>query len=95
MTFAEFKDSLKNDSPPDGLNDLLLALWQDAQGDWDLAHRIAQSNTTANGSWLHAYLHRKEPDPGNAAYWYNRAHRPVCQSSLEEEWQDLANHFLD
>jgi hypothetical protein len=22
------------------------------------------------GSWVHAYLHRKEGDQGNAAYWY-------------------------
>ena len=28
------------------------------------------------GSWVHAYLHRKEGDLCNAGYWYRRAGRP-------------------
>ena len=28
---------------------------------------------------MHAYLHRKEGDQGNAAYWYGRAGKPVCR----------------
>jgi hypothetical protein len=32
---------------------------------------------------------------GNAAYWYNRASRPVKQTEcLQEEWKELAIHFL-
>jgi MFS transporter, SET family, sugar efflux transporter len=31
---------------------------------------------------VHAYLHRKEGDPSNAAYWYQRAGKPPCRSSL-------------
>jgi hypothetical protein len=27
---------------------------------------------------VHAYLHRKEGDQDNAAYWYGRARKPVC-----------------
>jgi hypothetical protein len=26
---------------------------------------------------------------GNAAYWYRRSKKPVCRSSLDEEWQAL------
>ena len=95
MTLDEFKATLSDDSPPAGLNDLLPALWHDANGDWDQAHRIAQSLDNRDGAWVHAYLHRKEPDPQNAAYWYSRAHRPVCQTSLDDEWQNLVSHFLD
>ena len=39
---------------------------------------------------MHAYLHRKEGDAGNAAYWYRRAHKPVCRASLDEEWAAIA-----
>jgi len=29
---------------------------------------------------VHAYLHRKEGDQGNAAYWYARAGKAVCEN---------------
>lgn len=35
-------------------------------------HRVAQDLHTAEGSFWHAILHRQEPDPGNAAYWFRR-----------------------
>jgi hypothetical protein len=37
------------------------------------AHESAQQDEGVEGSWVHAYLHRKEGDQGNAAYWYTRA----------------------
>jgi hypothetical protein len=27
-------------------------------------------------AWIHAYLHRKEPDIWNSKYWYRRCDRP-------------------
>jgi len=45
---------------------LLRALWYDARGDWHRAHTIAQDVDDAGGAWVHAYLHRKEGDLGNA-----------------------------
>jgi hypothetical protein len=56
----------------------LLALWWDAKGDWEKAHGIAQDVARADGAWVHAYLHRKEGDLGNAGYWYQRAGRDVA-----------------
>ena len=65
-----------------------------AAGDWDSAHDAAQADEGGAGDWVHAYLHRKQGDAGNAAYWYRRARRPVCQGSLEEEWEAIARALL-
>lgn len=94
MTFAEFEASLCEDSPPANLSGLLLALWYDAQGDWDKAHDIAQDVKGRSAARVHAYLHRKEGDLGNAAYWYTRAGVQECQTSLAEEWQALVSAFI-
>jgi len=48
----------------------LAGLWWDAKGDWTRAHESAQQDEGPEGSWAHAYLHRKEGDQDNAAYWY-------------------------
>jgi hypothetical protein len=94
MTLAEFQTTLSSAVPPPGLGAPLLALWQDARGDWDAAHRTAQGIETAEGSWIHAYLHRKEGDLTNAAYWYRRAGKPVCSTSLNEEWAEIASALI-
>jgi len=52
------------------------ALWYDLNGDWDTAHSIVQVMSDTNAMWIHAYLHRKEPDIWNAKYWYNRCGKP-------------------
>ena len=54
----------------------LKALWHDLNGDWDTAHRIVQKMSDTNAMWIHAYLHRKEPDIWNAKYWYRNAGKP-------------------
>ncbi|MBE7212415.1 MAG: hypothetical protein INR65_15450 [Gluconacetobacter diazotrophicus] len=77
----------------DGLDGALLALWWDARGDWERAHTVAQDLPGPDGALIHAYLHRKEGDLGNAGYWYRRAGRPVATGSLEEEWQGLVEEF--
>jgi hypothetical protein len=94
MTITEFKDSLKQSSPPSQLNNLLQALWYDANGDWEAAHNVAQDIHSKEGSWIHAYLHRKEGDLGNASYWYLRANQPVSNKSLTEEWEEIAKAML-
>ena len=69
--------------------DLLSALQLDEAGDWDGARRIVQQYYSAGACWIHAYLHRKEGDLGNAGYWYSRANRAMPQMSLEKEWKTL------
>jgi hypothetical protein len=40
------------------------------------------------------YLHRKEGDATNAAYWYRRAGQPVSRASLDAEWDQIAAGLL-
>jgi hypothetical protein len=94
MTFEEFKDSLSKSSPPPGLSKLLQALWYEGKNDWETSHNIAQDIHTADGSWIHAYLHRKEGDIGNASYWYRKAGRPVPDASLKNEWELITKELL-
>jgi hypothetical protein len=95
MTLAALEASLTSATPPPGLPPLLLALWHDARGNWDQAHRVAQDVETHDGAWVHAYLHRKEGDAGNAAYWYHRAQQPVASGALEAEWRAIATALLE
>jgi hypothetical protein len=69
--------SLQQTSEPSSLaSEHLRALWHDLHGDWDAAHRIVQQLSDVNAMWIHAYLHRKEPDLANARYWYRSAGKP-------------------
>jgi hypothetical protein len=93
VTLDDFRATLAAADPP-GVAPPLLALWHDARGDWDTAHRVAQDVDDANGAWVHAYLHRKEGDAGNAAYWYKRARRPVATGDLRAEWEQIVSALL-
>jgi len=94
MTLQEFRDSLRREEPPSHLSCALAGLWWDAKGNWDKAHESAQGDEGPAGSWVHAYLHRKEGDTSNAGYWYRRADKPPARSSLEEEWIEIAESLL-
>lgn len=94
MTFEGFQSSLTNAAPPGDLPPLLEALWYDARGDWEQAHNIAQDVHSDDGSWIHAYLHRKEGDLANAGYWYRLAGRPLPRYSLREEWEQIVTTLL-
>ncbi len=94
MSIDEFRQSLMNNQPPTNLSNVLQALWHEAKGDWIRAHEILQHEESANGAWVHAYLHRVEGDAGNAAYWYRRAGKPVTQESLADEWTTMVGALL-
>jgi|SRR5579859_3103800 len=55
---------------------------------FDEAHQVAQDHEGVTGNWLHAVLHRREPDAGNSKYWYTRVDLPG------EVSQDLAQEAL-
>jgi hypothetical protein len=73
---------------------LLRALWHDAVGDWDAAHRLVQDIESPDGAWVHAYLHRREGDIGNAHYWYRHANRPPEKSDLDAERRAIVADLL-
>ena len=93
MSFDEFQQAVAGGAPaPAGLSRALGALWHDGRGDWEGAHACAQADGSRDGAWVHAYLHRKEGDAGNAAYWYARAGRavPAPGVTFAAEWAAMA-----
>lgn len=94
MDFAAFTRSLDAERPPGGLAPALEALWWDAKGDWEAAHRCAQAQEDSAGAWVHAYLHRREGDAANAGYWYRRAGKPAATGALDAERDAIARALL-
>jgi len=64
MNSDDFRQSLAATEPPAGFTHALAGLWWDAKGDWKRAHESAQQDEGKEGSWVHAYLRRKEGDQG-------------------------------
>jgi hypothetical protein len=50
-------------------------LWHDHLS---ASHRLSQSLSTREGSFLHGIMHRREPDYSNAKYWFHRVGAHPC-----------------
>jgi hypothetical protein len=94
MTLEDFRNSLSKDEPPRQLDIALAALWWDGKGNWKQAHDVAGQDEGPAAAWVHAYLHRKEGDAGNANYWYTRADKQPAKVELEQEWTEIAESLL-
>lgn len=94
MNFEEFQESLSAPSPPAHLSGYLQSLWYDAKGDWNRSHDIIQNIEDKTAAWIHAYLHRKEGDIGNADYWYRRAGKNRPTIALKDEWRNIVSALL-
>ncbi|MEJ1222164.1 hypothetical protein [Sediminicola sp. 1XM1-17] len=90
-----FHASLKVVEPPMDWNSGLRSMWYDVQGNWDASHDIAQNMSGPDGSWIHAYLHRKEGDKFNAEYWYRKAQKSFPKISIADEQKTLVAYFID
>ncbi len=95
MYFDEFKTSLTADFPPAKAGRELKALWWDAKGNWEKAHRLVKEMNNSSASWVHAYLHRKEGDLSNASFWYTNAGRSMPEVSASEEWDEIVRAILE
>jgi hypothetical protein len=94
MTVEEFRATLQNEAPPNGLSAPLQALWWDARADWKSAHGLVDSLESNEGMAVHAYLHRKEGADWNADYWYRRSGRTYHRPKLDDEWSALVEGLL-
>lgn len=94
MNLQRFRQSLKSERPPRGLGAPLRALWHEANGNWDRAHGIVQSEGGKAAARVHAYLHRREGDLSNADYWYARAGSERPSGALDKEREALVRSFL-
>ncbi|MGB0656025.1 MAG: hypothetical protein ACPGMQ_11380 [Pirellulales bacterium] len=65
-------------------------LWN---GFLDRSHEISQNIDSPEGSWWHGIMHRREPDAGNAAYWFRRVGDHSLFSALGDRVQKHVAHI--
>ncbi|HEY6169842.1 MAG TPA: hypothetical protein VI454_17520 [Verrucomicrobiae bacterium] len=63
-------------------------LWHDHH---DAAHAIVHDDPSSEASFLHAILHRREPDCANACYWLKRVGRHPAYATIAKR----VSEFLD
>lgn len=73
----------------------MLAMQYALNDDWHAAHHIAQDYNTPIACWIHAVLHKIEPDEWNSRYWYARSggHYYEEFTDAKVELQDIANQL--
>ena len=94
IDYESFRKTIEEKKIPADISVYLKAMWYDAIGDWPKAHSMVDDLEDTTACWVHAYLHRKEPDIWNADYWYRRAGKKRPDISLDEEWENIVHALL-
>lgn len=67
---------------------VISGLWLLA-GDLDRSHRISQDEPSADGSFWHGIMHRREADYSNAKYWFRRVGKHPVFDELQNRHSDV------
>lgn len=63
---------------------------------YEESHSLSQDIHTPDGSFWHGILHRQEPDPVNAGYWFRRVgEHPVFGRLMSEALEIASAHGLE
>jgi len=62
-------------------------------GEWERSHEISQDNSSPEGSYWHAIVHRQEPDAWNSGYWFDRVGKHPIYPALCAEALTLGVDF--
>lgn len=85
--------TLVGPGPPanaDAAQACLAGLWL-LHDDFEESHRLSQELHAPEGSFWHGILHRREPDPDNAKYWFRRVGSHAVFAPLLATARELAS----
>lgn len=68
---------------------MLKTIYLEKEESCNEAHKITQDIEHQYTYWIHAYLHRKEPDIINAYYRNSRAEKPMPSYDFDKERTEL------
>lgn len=61
----------------------------------DESHSLSQEIATLEGSYWHAIMHRREPDPGNSKYWWRKVGSHPIFQQLAQQAPSVGYQFTD